>query len=294
MLRPLLAFRPLERLRVLANPLVALPIWAANLYLWHVPFLYRSRGRPRPCTRSSICFFSAGIIAWLPVRSRRCRRPNSSGPTRSSPTSRSSGSWRHCSGTSSSGRAPSSDVYDRGEELWGVSPLRDQGLAGAVMMIEGSLVTIVALAWLFLRLAQEGELRRAARTRPRPARRPARRSLRARAGARRAPLKTEARCARAGVHHVDLVVCSIERSLPFYRELLGPLGYARREVEGERGETIWYLGGAGCAVGLREAQSEGGSDRYRIGLHHVAFSASSRGLVDERHDEAGSSRWGRR
>ena len=46
-----------------------------------------------------------------------------------------------------------------GEELWGVSPLRDQGLAGAVMMIEGSLVTIGALAWLFLRLAQEGELR---------------------------------------------------------------------------------------------------------------------------------------
>ena len=27
------------------------------------------------------------------------------------------------------------------------------------MMIEGSLVTIAALAWLFLRLAQEGELR---------------------------------------------------------------------------------------------------------------------------------------
>ena len=89
----------------------------------------------------------------------------------------------------------------------------------------------------------------------------------------------------SGVHHVDLVVSSIERSLPFYRELLGPLGYTRvGEVEGERGETIWYLGGAGCAVGLREAQSEGSSDRYRIGLHHVSFNASSRELVDERHD----------
>jgi cytochrome c oxidase assembly factor CtaG len=50
-------------------------------------------------------------------------------------------------------------VYDRGEELWGISPPQDQGLAGAVMMIEGSLVTITALAWLFLRMAQEGELR---------------------------------------------------------------------------------------------------------------------------------------
>jgi cytochrome c oxidase assembly factor CtaG len=50
-------------------------------------------------------------------------------------------------------------VYDRGDELWGVSPLQDQGLAGAVMMIEGSLVTLVALSWLFLRMAAEGELR---------------------------------------------------------------------------------------------------------------------------------------
>ena len=48
------------------------------------------------------------------------------------------------------------------------------------------------------------------------------------------------------VHHVDLVVSSIERSLPFYRELLGPLGWhGIGEVEGERGETIWYLIGRG-------------------------------------------------
>ena len=50
-------------------------------------------------------------------------------------------------------------VYAQGDELWDVTPLRDQGLAGAVMMIEGSLVTIAALSWLFLRMAKEGELR---------------------------------------------------------------------------------------------------------------------------------------
>jgi catechol 2,3-dioxygenase-like lactoylglutathione lyase family enzyme len=89
----------------------------------------------------------------------------------------------------------------------------------------------------------------------------------------------------AGVHHVDLVVSSIERSLPFYRELLAPLGYHRiSEVEGERGETIWYLGGPDVAVGLRQAQSGGAHDRYRVGLHHVAFQAWSRSVVDERAD----------
>ena len=87
----------------------------------------------------------------------------------------------------------------------------------------------------------------------------------------------------AGVHHVDLVVSSIERSLPFYRDLLAPLGYHRiSEVEGERGETIWYLAGPEVALGLREAQTDGAYDRYRIGIHHLAFEAWSRALVDER------------
>ena len=86
-----------------------------------------------------------------------------------------------------------------------------------------------------------------------------------------------------GVHHVDLVVRSIERSLPFYRELLAPLGWHRiSEVEGERGETIWYLTGPGSSVGLRAAQQPGDHDRYRVGLHHLALEARSRAAVDER------------
>jgi glyoxylase I family protein len=85
-----------------------------------------------------------------------------------------------------------------------------------------------------------------------------------------------------GVHHVDLVVSSIARSLPFYTDLLGPLGYHRvSEVEGERGETIWYLSGPGTAIGLREAQSAEPHDRYAVGIHHLAFEADSRAQVDE-------------
>src|SRR3982751_5132300 len=88
-----------------------------------------------------------------------------------------------------------------------------------------------------------------------------------------------------GGHHVDLVVSSIERSLPFYRDLLAPLGYhGISEVEGERGETIYYLWGPGSSVGLREAQTVRSEpfDRYEVGLHHLALEASSRSVVDER------------
>jgi glyoxylase I family protein len=88
-----------------------------------------------------------------------------------------------------------------------------------------------------------------------------------------------------GIHHVDLVVSSIERSLPFYRDLLGPLGWhGVSEVKGERDETIWYLWGPGSSLGVREALSSRGApfDRYEVGLHHVAFEAGSRATVDER------------
>jgi glyoxylase I family protein len=88
-----------------------------------------------------------------------------------------------------------------------------------------------------------------------------------------------------GIHHVDIVVSSIERSLPFYRDLLGPLGWhGVSEVQGEQGETIWYLWGPGTSVGLRQATTprETPFDRYEVGLHHLAFEAASRSRVDER------------
>jgi catechol 2,3-dioxygenase-like lactoylglutathione lyase family enzyme len=88
-----------------------------------------------------------------------------------------------------------------------------------------------------------------------------------------------------GVHHIDLVVSSLERSLAWYRELLAPLGYTRvGEIAGEQGETVFYLGGSGgAAIGLREQRVEGAYDRYRLGIHHLAFVAPSRKVVDERH-----------
>jgi glyoxylase I family protein len=87
---------------------------------------------------------------------------------------------------------------------------------------------------------------------------------------------------RVGIHHLDLVVSSLEASLPLYRELLAMLGYDRSgEIVGERGERVVYLGGEGrVAIGLREAQSAQAHDRYAAGFHHVAFDAASRETVD--------------
>ncbi len=42
-----------------------------------------------------------------------------------------------------------------------------------------------------------------------------------------------------GIDHIDLVVTDFERSLAFYRGLLGPLGYTREgPITGLRGEHV--------------------------------------------------------
>jgi glyoxylase I family protein len=87
------------------------------------------------------------------------------------------------------------------------------------------------------------------------------------------------------VDHVDLVVSSLERSLPFYKELLSAWGEVYdHTIAGERGEEVHYIGlpEGGVAIGLRESQTGGDFDRYRLGVHHVCFSATSREQVDER------------
>jgi glyoxylase I family protein len=88
-----------------------------------------------------------------------------------------------------------------------------------------------------------------------------------------------------GIHHLDLVVSDFERSKGFYSELLRGLGWAGvLDVQGERGEAIWYLQARDTWIGLREKQSDAHAvpyDRYAVGVHHVAFEASSREVVDQ-------------
>lgn len=162
MLRPVLALPIVEWLRALAHPAVALPLWAASLYLWHLPVLYEAAVRHESLhALEHVAFFTAGVVVWLPVLE-TLPAPEWFG---TGPKLAYIGAVRAVetvlgnvfvwSGSAFYG------VYVHPRELWGISPVQDQNLAGAVMMVEGSLVTLVAIVWLFLRLAREGEARQA-------------------------------------------------------------------------------------------------------------------------------------
>lgn len=159
LLRPILALPGVMRLRVLANPLVAFPIWGANLALWHVSTFYEAAVESSAVhALEHVAFFSAGVILWLPVLE-----------TLPAPEWFGSGAkLGYIVGVRLVGTLlgnvfiwgePFYSVYETGDDYLGLSPQADQSLAGSLMMLEGSLVTIVAIAWLFLRMAQEGQVR---------------------------------------------------------------------------------------------------------------------------------------
>jgi len=160
LLRPILQFGAIERLRFLAHPLVALPLWAINLFAWHLPAAYEAAlGSGGVHALQHLCFFTFGALMWAPIVE-----------VLPGPMWFGTG-WKL--GYIVVVRLLETvlgnvflwtgsvlyETYEHTPPLWGISPLADQGIAGGVMMIEGSLVTIGALAWLFLKLAAEGELR---------------------------------------------------------------------------------------------------------------------------------------
>ena len=153
-LQPVLAVTVFDRLRFLTLPMIALPLWIANLYIWHIPVLYESAVTNEAVHALQHSFFIGfGILMWMSVAGPLPVPGWFGGGAQLGYTvvARLAGAglanvlmW---SGT------PLYPVYAPGEAYWGISPLSDQGTAGVIMMVEGGVVTLGVLAWVLLRWA---------------------------------------------------------------------------------------------------------------------------------------------
>jgi len=158
-LRPLLALPYVGRLRVLGHPLIALPLWAFNLYIWHLPALYEAALHHDAIhALEHTLFFACGALFWAAVLEPLPGPAwfGSGAKLLYIVVARVVGMVLANVMLWSSGVFYS--TYDHAAR-WGITPQSDQGIAGSVMMIVDSIVTISAIAWLFLNLAGESELR---------------------------------------------------------------------------------------------------------------------------------------
>jgi cytochrome c oxidase assembly factor CtaG len=159
-LAPILRIRAFDRLRVLAHPAVAFPLWTIDLYVWHAPALYQAALRnPGVHALEHAMFLAFGINMWMCLF----------GPL---PTPSWFGNLArlfYIVGVRLAGTVLGNiflwsgtvfyPFYTHGDAINHISPLADQNIAGAVMMVEESFLTLGLFCWLFLRAAREGEER---------------------------------------------------------------------------------------------------------------------------------------
>ena len=145
-----------DRLRVLANPLIAFPLWAIDLYLWHLPGPYQGAVEHVGLNLlQHVMFLGFGVNMWMCLF----------GPLPMPAWFGSLGKLLYIAAVSLTAAALGniflwSDAvfypfYLQGDSRHHLSPLADQNLAGAVMMVEVSLLTIGLFWWLFRRSARE-------------------------------------------------------------------------------------------------------------------------------------------
>jgi cytochrome c oxidase assembly factor CtaG len=156
LLQPLLANRWLGWLRHLAHPLVALPLWAVDLYLWHIPVLQQAALAHEPIhALQHTCFIGFGVLMWMPLV----------GPLPQPKWFGIPAKIGYLIGVRFAGIVLGNVLmwsnsvfysdYAAGEAKWHLSAVTDQSIAGVLMMVEGGFVTLGVLSWLFLEWAKQ-------------------------------------------------------------------------------------------------------------------------------------------
>jgi cytochrome c oxidase assembly factor CtaG len=140
--------------RAITNPLVALPLWLATYFVWHVPWAYDAALR-HPTTvlhLEHVCYLLTGMLVWWPVLTGRL-----------APAPAAAYLFAAFVLASPLGLLlallpePVYDFYEDAPRLWGLSPLADQQIAGVTMASEQAVVFFAAFTVYFLRFLREEE-----------------------------------------------------------------------------------------------------------------------------------------
>jgi len=160
LIAPILKIRAFDRLRVLSHPAIAFPLWAIDLYAWHAPVLYQAALRHSGIhALEHMMFLGFGINMWMCLF----------GPLPTPSWFGNLGRLLYIVAVRLTGTVLGNiflwsgtvfyPYYLHGDALHHISPLADQNIAGAIMMVEESLLTLGLFCWLFLRTARESEER---------------------------------------------------------------------------------------------------------------------------------------
>jgi putative membrane protein len=141
-----------------AHPLTGLFLWFGLIYLWHIPALYDAAiDSELVHALEHASFFTAGVALWWPLIQPVPMR------------TRMTGMWPFAYiGAAKAGLAGlglyltwshsiAYEHYATVPRIWGLTALEDQNVGGAMMMLEQSVVLLIAFVVLFVRMLGQSE-----------------------------------------------------------------------------------------------------------------------------------------
>jgi putative membrane protein len=157
---PLMRIDALRRLSLIANPLIAFPLWTLDLYLWHAPSLYQAAlERPGWHLLEHTTFVLCGMNLWMCLF----------GPLPMPAWFGNVGRFLYILAVCLAGATLGNIFlwsgtvfyldYLHSDAIHHISPLADQNLAGAAMLLDCTLLAIGLFYWMFRRSAREGRER---------------------------------------------------------------------------------------------------------------------------------------
>src|SRR3954468_6317721 len=152
-------FNVLERkLGRLASPYTFIAVWFALPYFLHTPTFYVAAiEHPAVHALEHLCFFTAGVAVWWPLIQPVPMRYKLTGiATLAYVLAAKLGlgilglylTWS---------KSVAYGYYEHVPRIWGLSPIDDQNVGGAIMMLEQSLVLVTVFAILFMRMLLQSE-----------------------------------------------------------------------------------------------------------------------------------------
>jgi cytochrome c oxidase assembly factor CtaG len=160
LLAPLLRAPGLGWMRALSHPVLAWALWAVDLLVWHLVGPHEAAVRDDAVhALQHMLFVGLGINMWMALLGPLPKPAWFANAARLGYIVAVRLTTTVLANVFVWSQAAYYSVYAAGEREHGISAQSDQVVAGSIMMVEGSILTLGLFCWLFLRSAREGEER---------------------------------------------------------------------------------------------------------------------------------------
>jgi cytochrome c oxidase assembly factor CtaG len=147
-----------RRLGPLAHPVTFIVIWLLFVYFWHIPAMYVAAiENPFVHAIEHACFFAAGVAVWWPLIQPVPMRVRMRGVAVFGYILAAKLGLGVLGLYLTWSKSVAYGYYETVPRIWGLSPIEDQNVGGAMMMLEQSLVLVSAFVILFVRMLLQSE-----------------------------------------------------------------------------------------------------------------------------------------